>query len=64
MCQTIKNSYDEKLTFINLIKAHYRAVKNKRNKVEILKYEEDLETNVSNLLHELETNTYKLGKYR
>jgi hypothetical protein len=44
--------------------AHYRAVKNKRNKLEILKYEEDLETNVANLLNQLKNDEYKLGKYR
>lgn len=64
MCKTIKNSFDKKLTFVNLINAHNRAVKNKRNKFEILNYEEDLETNISNLLYELKSETYKLGRYR
>ena len=64
MCKTIKNSYDKKLTFIKLIEAHYRAVEGKRNKVEILKFEQDLETNISNILFNLKNNTYRLGKYR
>ena len=50
MSKTIKRSFDKKLTFIKLMNAHYRAVIGKRNKVEILKFEEDLETNVANLL--------------
>lgn len=64
MSKTIKNSYFNNLTFIKLMNAHYRAVKNKRNKLEILKYEEDLETNVANLLNQLKNDEYKLGKYR
>ena len=64
MPKTIRNVFYDKLTFINLVKAHYRAVLGKRNKREILLYEQDLETNISNILYLLQTNTYKLGKYR
>ena len=64
MSKTIKRSFDKKLTFIKLMNAHYRAVIGKRNKVEILKFEEDLETNVANLLIQLKTGKYRLGKYR
>ena len=64
MPKTIRNVFYKKLTFTNLIEAHYRAVIGKRNKKEILLFEQDLETNISNILYQLETNTYKLGKYR
>lgn len=64
MCKTIKNSFNEKLTFVNLLKAHYRAVIGKRNKIEILKFEEDLETNIDNLLIQLKDEKYHLGHYR
>ena len=64
MSKTIKRSFDKKLTFIKLMNAHYRAVIGKRNKVEILKFEEDLETNVANLLIQLKEGKYRLGKYR
>lgn len=64
MCKTIKNSYDSKLTFEKLVNAYYRAIKNKSNKKEILKFGIDLETNISNLLMELKNETYKPSNYR
>ena len=64
MSKTIKNSFYKNLTFIKLIEAHYRAINGKRNKVEVLRFEQDLETNIANILYSLENNTYKLGKYR
>ena len=47
-----------------MIEAHYRAVKGKRNKKEIINYEIDLETNIINLINNIKNNTYKQGKYR
>ena len=64
MPKTIRNVFDKSLTFENLVLAHYRAVKGKRNKREVLLFEEDLETNIANIMYQLETGTYKLGKYR
>jgi retron-type reverse transcriptase len=64
MPKTIKNSYNEKLTFIKLYKAYLRARKNKGNKREILLYNLDLETNLINLLNRLQDGSYSLGKYR
>lgn len=64
MPKTIRNQFDKKLNFTSLIEAHYRAVDGKRNKVEVLLFEQDLETNISNLLYQLQSGTYKLGKYR
>ena len=63
MPKTIKNSFDKKLTFVNLYHAYFRICKNKRNKKDILNYYIDLETNLINLLNELKSNTYTPGKY-
>lgn len=49
MPKTIRNVFDKCLTFEKLIEAHYRAVEGKRNKKEVLLFEEDLETNIANL---------------
>ena len=64
MPKTIKNVFIKKLTFERMIEAHYRAVKGKRNKKEIINYEIDLETNITNLINNIKKNTYKQGKYR
>ena len=64
MSKSIKNCYDNKLTYINLYNAYYRICKNNRNKKYILKYELDLETNLNNLLYKLKNNLYKPGKYK
>lgn len=64
MSKTIKNCYSEKLTFDNLLKAHQRASIGKVNRIELLKFNIDLETNIHSILKQLESNSYKLGKYR
>lgn len=64
MPKTIKKTFNKKLTFIKLIDAHNRAKIGKVNKKEIMLFEQDLETNIINILFELKSNTYKLGKYR
>ncbi len=64
MPKTIKNSFNNKLTFMNLYKAYLRARMNKPSRAEIFLYEIDLETNLTNLLNNLKKGTYKLGKYR
>lgn len=64
MCKKIKNIYDEKLTFENLLEAHKRASKNKTTKRDLLKFNIDLETNIINIYNELKKGTYKTGKYR
>ena len=53
MPKTIKNVFIKKLTFERMIEAHYRAVKGKRNKKEIINYEIDLETNITNLINNI-----------
>lgn len=63
MSKSIKNCYDDKLTYINLYNAYYRICKNKRNKKYILKYDIDLELGLNNLLNELKECNYKPGNY-
>ena len=64
MSKTIKNCFYKKLTFENLLKAHIRAGLNKTNRYELLKFNIDLETNITSILHSLKNGTYKLGKYK
>lgn len=64
MPKTIRNIFDSKLTFENLIKAHYRTSKTKRCSKYVMTYEIDLETNIMNLYKEIKNNKYRLGKYR
>ena len=64
MSKTIKNSFYNKLTYENLLKAHQRASIGKNNRLELLKFNVDLETNLYSILKSLKNGTYKLGKYR
>lgn len=64
MSKTIKNSFYSKLTFENLLKAHQRASIGKNNRLDLLKFNIDLETNLHSILKSLKNGTYKLGKYR
>ena len=64
MSKTIKNCFDDKLSFINLYNAFYRVCKDDRNKKYILKAEIDIETIICNLEDELRNGTYRPGKYR
>lgn len=64
MSKTLKNSFYKNLTFEKLLAAHYRAKKNKRNKMEVMKYELDLENNIINLMDDIKNHKYRIGKYR
>lgn len=64
MPKTIRNVFDEKLEYIYFYEAHFRAVKNKRHKDEVMLFEMDLETNISNLVESIKNGTYHIGKYR
>ena len=64
MPHTIKNVFYKKLTFDNLLNAHYRARKQKTTKAEVIRFEMNLENNISNLLRKLQNNTYHIGNYR
>lgn len=63
MPKTIKNSFDDNLTFINLYNAFYRICKGNRNKEYILKAEIDIETVICSLEEKLRNGTYIPGKY-
>ncbi len=64
MSKTIKKCYFDKLTYINLYNAYLRVCKNNKNKKYLLKYDIDVEINISNLLYELKNMTYIPGEYK
>ena len=63
MPKKIKNIFYEKLTFEKLLQAHKRARKHKTHKDEIIKFELNLENNITNLLNQIKNKKYKMGKY-
>ena len=64
MCKTINSCFLDKLTFLNMIDAFKRSSKCKGNRYDVLKFNMDLESNICNIMEELRSNKYKLGKYR
>jgi len=64
MPKTIKNVWDSHFTFDKFVEAHERASLGKHSKREVLLFEMNLETNISNLMKQIETNKYHSGKYR
>ena len=64
MSKTIKKSFNSKLTFEKLLKAHERASKGKKKKKEVILFEMDLETNIIKILNDIKNNKYRFGKYR
>jgi len=64
MCKSIKKCFYKKLTFKNLLAAHYRACKGKGLRKEVILFEMDLETNLIRILNEIKSGNYKFGKYR
>lgn len=64
MCKSIKKCFLEKLTFDKMLDAHKRASKGKNNKYEVLKFNIDMESNIWNIINEIKSGTYKLGRYR
>ncbi len=63
MSKTIKNCFNEKLTFIKLLEAHYRASKGKHEHANVIRFEMDLESNIMNLLFKIKNNQYHRGSY-
>lgn len=63
MPKTIKNCFNEKLTFQKLMEAHSRARKHKTYKNEIINFELNLENNITNLLNNIKNDKYRIGKY-
>ena len=63
MPKKIKNLFFENLTFEKMIQAHYRARQHKTYKNEVIKFELNLENNITNIINQLKAGTYRLGKY-
>ena len=64
MPKTIKTCFYKNLTFSKLMLAHKRARKNKVYKNEIIDFEINLENNITNLLHNIQSKKYRLGTYK
>ena len=63
MPKTIRNKFDENLSYINLYYAHMRAKRNKSNRKDVILFEMNLENNLINLRNKLKNETYEIGKY-
>ena len=62
--QSIKpGTFKNKIQFDLFLKAHERAKKSKGQKYEILKFEKNLEVNLFNLMKEIKSDNYHVGKY-
>ena len=54
----------EIFTFENLYDAYKECRKSKQHKGEVIRFETNLSSNISNLMNEIITKKYKLGKYK
>lgn len=63
MPKTLRNVYDKKLTYENLLKAHFESRKNKRYKKEIILFDLKREDYIRYMYEELKKLTYKHGGY-
>ena len=61
MPKTIKNIYDNSISFENLLKAHKKARCGKREKKKIILFELKLEQELLELEKQLKNGTYKHG---
>ncbi len=64
MPKTYKNLYREICSFENLYRAYLKARKGKRNRQSVLRFTYGLEKNLFEIKEELESQSYKPGKYR
>lgn len=64
MPKTVRNVYDNCLSFEELLKAHKMARRGKREKIEVIIFELNLESELLELLEELKHGKYKMGLYR
>lgn len=58
-----KNFFDDSLTFEKMYDAFIRARENKSNKSDVMFFEEKTEENIVKLIKELQSGTYRIGKY-
>ena len=63
MAKTIRNEYDIKLTFENLMKAHMLARRGKNCRTEVIKFNLKQEEYIMWLYEKLRTGTYKHSGY-
>lgn len=63
MPKKIKNCFYKNPTFEKLLEAHLRAKQHKSYKPEVIKFELNLENNITNLLNNIKNNKYRVGKY-
>lgn len=63
MPKKISNCFYENLTFEKMYAAHLRARKHKTYKDEVIKFELNLENNITNLINNIKNKKYHLGKY-
>ena len=64
MPKRIDNIFHQKLKFKYMYDAYERACKNKTKNKEVIIYQMDLATNLTNTLKELNLGIYQVGKYR
>lgn len=64
MPKTIRNVYDDAISFEKLLKAHKKARRGKREKREIILFELNLESELIRIEKELKSGIYKHGKYK
>ena len=64
MPEKIKKCFDKNLTFEKMLNAHKRARRNKVYKNEVIKFEINLENNITNLIDKIKNDKYHLGNYR
>ena len=55
---------EEIFTFENLYDAYKECRKSKQHKGEVIRFEANLSSNISNLMNDIITKKYKLGKYK
>ena len=63
MPRTIRNIYEKETSFENLLKAHKKARRGKREKKSVILFELKLEDELLELEQQLKNCTYKTGKY-
>ena len=62
MPKKIKNCFYKNLTFEKMYQAHLRARKHKAYKYDVMKFELDLENNLTNLVHQIQKRCLSFGK--
>ena len=63
MSKTLRNCFYQNLTFDKMLSAHKRARKHKVYKNEVIKFEFNLENNLTNLIRNIQDKSYRLGNY-